>query len=146
MLALLACVSVLALSSQIIHSPHPANQQLGLDGIASYEVPAVTSTDSPKEIEISRYRHGCDPPKSHLSVSPFSALSDCRHASTSQQFFTRLIKLQPSLLPLVFRFHKNQARRIGVSRILGHVSGRHIHAERETEETDARTETHHNTQ
>ena len=114
---------MLAFSSRIIHSADPANQQKGLGGIASYEVLAVTSTDPPKEIEISRYRHGCDPPKSHLSASPLSALSDYIHASTSQQFFTRLIKLQPSLLPLVFRFYKNQARRIGVSRIVGHASG-----------------------
>lgn len=68
----------------------------------------MTSSPRPNECEISSYRHGCDPPKkSH--PSPPSNRKDYRTTRASQQSLIRLIELQPSLLALVFRFHKNQA-------------------------------------
>jgi len=75
------------------------------------------TTPSPRECEISRYRHGCDPPGKPKPVSP----SDCKginsvsppRAATSPastQSLIRLIQLQPSLLASFFQFRPKRRK------------------------------------
>ena len=100
--------SGLAFRLGIVHSSRPTDYQTLVGRSTSYEVSAVTSSPRPKECEISSYRHGCDPPKK-IHASPPSDRKDYLTTRASKQSLIRLIELQPSLLALVFRFHKNEA-------------------------------------
>jgi hypothetical protein len=99
---------------RMIYNAFNHNAPRGMSDLArcssNSEVLAMT-TLRPREGEISRYRHGCDPPRKAKAVSP----SDCKsldilrppRAATSPastQSLIRSIQLKPSLLVSVFHF------------------------------------------
>lgn len=77
---------------------------------------AMTSMAS-RECNISRYRHGCDPPEQNAKVATLSA---CKGRRALTRFLNQLIQLQRILLASVFRFHsKNRESKNGELRGLG---------------------------
>jgi hypothetical protein len=77
------------------------------------------TTPRPRECEISRYRHGCDPPRKAKTVSP----SDCKRLDTvgpheryplqlQQIPLIRFRQLQRSLLAAVFQFRPKRRKEI----------------------------------
>jgi hypothetical protein len=65
----------------------------------------------PKECEASRYRHGCDPPKT-IQAAPSSEFNDQSPTSSLplKQSLIPLMELQPSLLDSVYRFHPKRRK------------------------------------
>jgi hypothetical protein len=71
---------------------------------------AMISTHRPIECQASRYRHGCDPPRT-IQAAPSSEPRNERPISpASTQSLIRLIELQPSLLDPVFRFPSKERK------------------------------------
>jgi hypothetical protein len=70
----------------------------------------MTSCHRPTECEVSRYRHGCDPPKNIDAAPPSDRKNQRASSPPSAQSLIRLIELQPSLLDFVLRFHSKQRK------------------------------------
>ena len=65
----------------------------------------MTSSTRPREADISRYRHGCDPPEQKAKVASLSA---CKGRRALTRFRIQLIQLQCIFLPPVFRFQSKK--------------------------------------
>ena len=67
----------------------------------------MNSSSRPRESDISRYRHGCDPPEHRAKVPSLSA---CKGRRPLTQFLIQLVPLQRILLALVFRFIQRKGK------------------------------------